>query len=108
MQPRLPDASEARAVGHVYLTTTSMAMADDRRWEGQYCLDQYYRPPDEAEIARRNVSSHPMLCQSRLCAVHVLPGQVLQALPDKTEIARRHVSTRRLRLSIGMSQLARH
>ena len=91
MQPRLPDASEARAVGHVYLTTTSMAMADDRRWEGQYCLDQYYRPPDEAEIARRNVSLHPVLLLSPRCAVHVLLRQVCM-LHDKADMDRRHAS----------------
>ena len=51
----LSDAADMRVASHIYLTTTSMAMAEERRWEGKYCLDQYYRPPDEAEIARKMV-----------------------------------------------------
>ena len=51
----MPDAGDARVVAHIYLSTTSNAMAEERKWEGKYCLDQYYRPPDEAEVARKMV-----------------------------------------------------
>ena len=53
--PKLSDAAEERVVAHVYLTTTSTAMADDRSWEREYCRDRWYRAPTDEERAKLQV-----------------------------------------------------
>ena len=55
-------------------------MAEERKWEGKYCLDQYYRPPDEAEVARKMVGldklSTSSLLKQLLCSdiQHLMEG----------------------------------
>ena len=52
----MPDTTDERVPSHVYLTTTSTDMADERTWERKYCKDQFYRAPTEEERAKLQVS----------------------------------------------------
>ncbi len=52
---QLPDPALERVVSHMYLTTTSTGMADDRPWEHEYCYDEFYKAPTEEERAKLQV-----------------------------------------------------
>lgn len=68
-----------QVAAHIYLTTASMAMAEERRWEGKYCRDQFYKPPDEAEIAKKMVRPCAVLCPICNNIQHHAAGRLFHA-----------------------------
>lgn len=49
------DELQAGGTSRIYLVTTSTAMADERTWEREYCIDHHYKAPTEEDRAKLQV-----------------------------------------------------
>ena len=49
------DEMQAGGASRIYLVTTSTAMADERTWEREYCIDENYKAPTEEDRAKIQV-----------------------------------------------------
>lgn len=49
------DELQAGGTSRIYLVTTSTAMADERTWEREYCVDDHYKAPTEEDRAKIQV-----------------------------------------------------
>lgn len=49
------DELQAGGTSRIYLVTTSTAMADERTWEREYCIDDHYKAPTEEDRAKIQV-----------------------------------------------------